>query len=86
MATPYKPGVEQTPAEKIEYLKFLEERVAWISWREPIRMNDMRNHKGLGCRICIAKFGIVGENIKFLPSSLEAHNQHLREYHHLVVA
>jgi hypothetical protein len=66
-----------------EYLKILEEEFPWVHWREPINLNDLKGHGGLACRICVARRGIRGDQIQFLPVSLEGHHKHLKEYHQI---
>lgn len=84
MAEPYKSGVEPAPEAWPGYLENLKNRFPDIPWMEPIPISHPGFvFKGLGCRICIAWFGIEGEKVKELPVFPEGHLKHLRDYHHL---
>ena len=84
MAEPYKPGLEKPSEEWKSYLETLEDRFPHIEWMSPVLMTNIQTGShGLGCRICISWFGIVGNGIKDLPINLEEHHKHLKEYHGL---
>lgn len=51
-------------------------------WRQPIDVSTFsKTATGLGCRICIARFGLKGENVARLPQTIEEFARHMQEYH-----
>jgi len=63
------------------FLVILEEAYPWIHWEESIKIATLAGSEHFGCRICIAKYGIHGSEIQYLPATLEAHQRHMRERH-----
>jgi hypothetical protein len=56
-----------------------------ISWLKPIFVRPLIGKPdetpGLGCRICIARYGLAGFNIGKLPKTQAEFDQHLAIYH-----
>jgi hypothetical protein len=58
----------------------LEERFPKIEWRLPIRMAAPQG-TGLGCRFCIARYGIAARQIPALPQNIAEFHAHMRDNH-----
>ncbi len=55
-----------------------------MPWREPIYIaNEVDDEHGtrLGCRICIARYGLLGKHVRLLPSTFAEFCEHIKEYH-----
>jgi hypothetical protein len=61
-------------------IKQLEERFPWVKWREPALVMTSA-HRGLACRVCIARHGMKGSEVRGLPQSFEEFEEHWRQEH-----
>jgi hypothetical protein len=59
----------------------LETRFPQIPWREPIPIHVPDVGKGLGCRLCIAAYGLRGEDVPNLPQTEEEFATHMEQFH-----
>jgi hypothetical protein len=68
---------------EIEFEKTLAARFPFIPWRDPIRVSLISDPSDvrLGCRMCIARWGMHGEDTKNLPRTAEEFAVHMREAH-----
>ena len=84
MEVPEPYGLPGNPSGKcIEWsLEKLEDAFPSIHWREPMPMGTLKGGDfGLGCRVCIARHGIVGFNISKLPKTVPEFREHWQKYH-----
>lgn len=52
------------------------------AWREPQETRTLNGSgRGLACRICIGRFGLMGCNVSRLPQTPEEFNNHMKEHH-----
>lgn len=54
----------------------LKGRYPSIPWDEPVQITVPGLGQGLGCRICIALYGVKGENVTQLAQTLEEFEVH----------
>ena len=53
-----------------------------LDWYAPMHVGVLGSRtRGLGCRLCIAKFGLAGSDVGKLPQTLEEFAAHVREVH-----
>lgn len=77
---PYEPNNTGTDEEIRTYL----DPSGLIEWDTPaaiMRFTDDREHPFYACRLCIARHGLKGFNIKHLPQTVEAFEAHRKEHH-----
>jgi hypothetical protein len=58
-----------------------EKRYPDIRWREPEEVRSFSGAAGLGCRICMGRFGLMGYNIQRLPQTVGQFAKHMEEFH-----
>lgn len=58
----------------------LERQFPRIEWRRPIRMASPQG-TGLGCRFCIARYGIQAHQIPALPQNIADFHSHMKDFH-----
>jgi len=58
----------------------LERAYPKIEWRLPIRMAAPQG-TGLGCRFCIARYGIKAHEIPALPQTIAEFHAHMKTFH-----
>lgn len=60
----------------------LQKRFPSIPWREalPVRLTN-GGGEGLGCRLCIAMYGLHGSQVAALPHTKDEFDQHMKEKH-----
>lgn len=62
-------------------LPMLYGRFPGIAWQEPMTATNMQTGEhGLACRICVARYGLQGFQIKNLPQTKEAFAEHMKEH------
>ena len=60
----------------------LEEQFPEIPWREPVELVvPERGKRGLGCRLCIAHYGIQASNIDRTMQTQEDFDAHMAVFH-----
>lgn len=62
-----------------------EENYPWIEWRKPIAITILGGHRGLGCRLCIARSGFRPSKDE-LFKTVEEFEVHMREKHERAVS
>lgn len=59
----------------------LDEQFPWIKWDEPIAVSNPEGPSRLGCRRCIAAYGLRGDQVKELFADTEAFETHRVQFH-----
>lgn len=60
----------------------LEATFPHIRWRWPMRITVSHDiGTDFGCRMCIARFGIMGKDVNDQPQTREAFDEHMRTAH-----
>lgn len=52
-----------------------------IPWREPTEITVPTVGSGLGCRLCIAMYGVKGSDVNELPQDEDEFAAHMRDAH-----
>lgn len=52
-----------------------------IKWREPIEIQRTDGVERLGCRLCIARYGLAARDIQNLFSTFEEWAAHMEQFH-----
>jgi hypothetical protein len=48
-----------------------------IAWDDPVEITVPGLGRGLGCRFCIAQYGLSGSDVQNLPQTQEEFEQHM---------
>jgi hypothetical protein len=65
---------------ELSFEEQLERAYARITWRLPVRIASPQG-TGLGCRFCIARYGIKAHEIPALPQNIAEFHSHMKTFH-----